>query len=595
MRSGGRSRSSDGLKPARDEETVSQTQSAWRTLMFTVALAAFAGGAAAQEIGELRDQLAGAYSTSGLGNATWGAMVVSLDSGDTLFNVGADSAMAPASNLKLLTTAAALRVLGPDYRFRTYVLTDGAVSDGVVDGDLILFGTGDPGISDRFYSEKDEVFQQLIDQLEAAGVRTVTGDLVGDASFFTGPLRPEGWDPRDLNDHFTGAVSALSFNENVVSYRVVPGAPGEPPTVTSVPPHSGMDLLNIAETVSGRARPRLAILRDEPLEPVRVEGRVTAGSRDVWREMAVSVPARFAIANFRAALEERGIELRGDLRVVEEASGSILGTEKLSAPAYGRRGARVLARHVSEPLSAYLGVINGDSNNLFAELVFRALGRTLTGQGSPEAAARAVRASLSEIGVDLRGTVQADGSGLSSENRVRAATFVSVLDRMSHDPHWREYWASLPEAGQRRGLGRMYRTAAAGNLRAKTGTIEGVSALSGMVRSQDGERLAFSLLVNGARSTTRAKRLENEVGVLLAGFRRAPERLAAIQMVEAQLAVDATLNGNRHRVSSGENLTEIADRYRVTVAELLTANPRVEPNRIRSGDWIDIPLRSGSD
>jgi D-alanyl-D-alanine carboxypeptidase/D-alanyl-D-alanine-endopeptidase (penicillin-binding protein 4) len=356
-----------------------------------------------------------------------------------------------------------------------------------------------------------------------------------------------------------------------------------------------MELINNAETVAGRARPRLAILRDDPLDPVRVEGRIAAGSRDVWREMTVSVPARFAAANLRAALEERGIALHGRLRVVDDAKGSILHGDNLSAPAYGKRSARVLARHVSEPLSAYLEVINGDSNNLFAELVFRALGRSVTGEGSPEAGARAVRASLSEIGVDLRGAVQADGSGLSSRNRVRAATFVSVLERMTHEPHWGVYWASLPEAGQRRGLGRMYRTAAAGNLRAKTGTIEGVSALSGMVRSQDGERLAFSLLVNGARSTTRAKRLENEVGVVLADFQRAPERLSTIQLVEAQLAVDATLNGNRHRVSSGENLGQIADRYRVTVADLLSANPRIEPDRLMSGQWIDIPRRTGSD
>jgi len=558
-------------------------------------LAGLAGNVAAQELEELRDRLSAVYGSSGERNATWGAIIVSLDSGDTLFSMGADSALAPASNLKLLTTAAALRTLGPEYRFRTYLLTNGTVSDGVVDGDLVLYGTGDPGIGDRFYRKKDEVFQRLVDQLEDAGIHTVTGDLVGDASFFTGPLRPPGWDPRDLNDHFTGAVSALSFNENVLSYRVVAGAPGEPPSVTTVPDRSGMELLNNAQTVSGEARPRLAILRDDPLDPVRVEGRVTAGSRDVWREMTVSVPARFTIENFRDVLEERGVSVAGASRVVDDSRASILGNETVTAPAFGRRGARVLARHVSEPLTAYLDVINHNSNNLFAEMVFRALGRAVTGEGSPEAAQRAVRASLSEIGVDLRGVVQADGSGLSASNRVRAATFVSVLERMTGDAYWNEYWASLPEAGQRRGLGRMYRTAAAGNLRAKTGTIEGVSALSGIVRSQDGERLAFSLLVNDARSTTRAKRVENQVGVLLADFHRAPDRVPAIQMIEAEVALGAAVRGSRHRVSSGENLSAIADRYSVSVDELLTANPRLEPDRIESGQWIEIPQRRGTE
>jgi D-alanyl-D-alanine carboxypeptidase/D-alanyl-D-alanine-endopeptidase (penicillin-binding protein 4) len=550
----------------------------------------------AQEVEELQGRVTGVFGSSGLPAAAWGAIVVSLDTGDTLFALSPDSALAPASNLKLLTTAAALRVLGPDYRFRTYLLTDGTVSDGVVDGDLVLYGTGDPGMSDRFYRRKDDAFHRLVDQLAEQGIHTIEGDLVGDASFFSGPLRPQGWDPRDLNDHFTGAVSALSFNENVVSYRVVPGAPGEPPTVSTVPPVSGMELVNSAETVTGEARPRLAILRDDPLDPVRVEGRIVAGTRDVWREMTVSVPARFTAENFRLALEARGITVRGELRVVDDAESSILGGTEVTAPAYGSRRARVLARHVSEPLSAYLEVINHQSNNLFAEVVFRSVGRAATGEGSTDGSARAVRATLADIGVNVEGLVQMDGSGLSGDNRVSASTFVSVLGRMAETPQWNDYWASLPEAGQRRGLGRMYSTAAAGNLRAKTGTIEGVSSLSGMVRSSDGERLAFSLLVNGARSTTRAKRVENQIGVLLASFRRAPERRPTLQMVEAEIvAVADAAEANRHRVTSGENLGGIATRYRVTIDELLNANPRLQPDQIITGDWIEIPPRRGSD
>jgi D-alanyl-D-alanine carboxypeptidase/D-alanyl-D-alanine-endopeptidase (penicillin-binding protein 4) len=566
-----------------------------RTALVAGLLAAVTSGAAAQEVVQLQERLTGVFASSGLRNAVWGAMVVSLDSGDTLFAVAPDDALAPASNLKLLTTAAALQTLGPEYRFRTYLLTDGTVSDGVLDGDLVLYGTGDPGISDRFYRHKDDVFQHLVDQLEELGIHTVTGDLVGDASFFKGPLRPPGWDSRDLNDHFAGAVSALSFNENVLSYRVMAGAQGEAPNVSTLPPHSGMELVNNALTVAGEARPRLAILRDDPLEPVRVEGRITAGSRDVWREMTVSVPARFAAENLLAALQGREIVVQGRIRVVDDASESLLGRDGLLAPAYGRRSAHVLARHVSEPLTAYLDVINHESNNLFAEAVFRAVGRSVTGEGSPDGGARAVRAALSEIGVDLRGVVQLDGSGLSNDNRVSAATFVSVVDRMSTSPHWNQFWASLPEAGQRGGLGRMFGTPAAGNLRAKTGTIEGVSALSGMVRSGDGERLAFSLLVNAAPSTTRAKRVENQIGALLAGFHRAPDGVPALQRVEAEITAQALGDStSRHRVTTGENLGVIASRYRVTVDELLSANPSVEADRIATGQWIEIPRR-GSD
>lgn len=568
------------------------------TALFAVSLLCAATSTlAAQELGQFQTRLAGTFAARGFSKATWGVMVVSLDTGDTLFTMGPDQPLAPASNLKLLTTTAALRILGPDYRFRTYLLTNGTVDNGVLDGDLILYGTGDPGISDRFYRSRDEVFQRLIDQLEELGVHTVTGDLVGDASFFAGPLRPEGWDPRDLNDHFTGAVSALSFNENVVSFRVVAGKPGEPPTVETVPDHAGLEVVNDAQTVAQRARPRLAILRDHPLDPVRVEGRILSTSRDVWRQMTVPVPAHFAASVFLSTLEDRGIAVEGGIRIVDKPAQSV--TSRLTAPARGKRKARVLARHVSEPLSTYLAVINKQSNNLFAEVVFRTLGRVREGVGTPEASARAVRATLLDLGVDMSHVVQLDGSGLSSGNRVSASTFVDVLDHIATSPQWDVFWATLPEAGHRRELSRMYSTAAAGNLRAKTGTIEGVSALSGMVRSEDGERLVFSLLVNGTPSTSRAKRVENRVGALLASFHRVPPVGTSVRFAGASPAPspDGSIPGgrNRHQVTRGESLTLIADRYGVSLDELMRANPRVTPNLIVAGEWIDIPRHAGTD
>lgn len=545
---------------------------------------------AAQDVSDLWDRLTDALGTYSWGNAQWGALVVSLDTRDTLFAVSPDAPMAPASNVKLLTTAAALHVLGPEYRFQTWLLSDAEVRGGVLEGDLVLYGTGDPGISDRFYGDRDEVFHRLVDQLEAEGIHSVAGDLVADASFFPGPLRDSGWDRRDLNEHFTAGVSSLSYNENVVSFRIRPGAIGEPPRVETVPPHSALEVVNSAETVTGRARPRLAILRDDPLEPVRIEGRIVANSRDVWRQMTVAHPADFAGASFRAVLEERGIDVRGNTRRMERRSGSVV--PSLSAPALGRFGPRVIARHRSPPLADYLEVINKRSHNLFAELVFRAIGRAAEGVGSPEASSRAVRQVLREIGVDTTGLVQLDGSGLAGGNQVSPSAFVQTIEGMADGPLWREYWASLPQAGTRRELGRMYRTAAEGNLRAKTGTIEGVSALSGMVRSADGERLAFSLMVNDSPSQTRAKRVENQIGARLAEFRRspgtAPPVAAATPPPERMAGFD-----DRHRVTSGENLSSIATRYGVTVDEILQANPRIQGSRIIAGQWLQIPQREG--
>lgn len=545
--------------------------------------------ASAQSTESLAAELGEVLGSAGWGDARWGALIVSLDGGDTLFAVEPTAPLAPASNVKLLTTAAALHVLGPEYRFRTWLLASGPVEDGVLHGDLTLYGTGDPGISDRFFGSKDEVFHRLIDQLEAAGVRRVTGELLADASFLPGPVRHDDWDRRDLNEHFTAGVSALSFNENVVSFRIQSAEAGEPPIVETVPPHSALEIVNTAEMTTGRPRPRLAILREDPLEPVRVEGRMVVGTRDVWRQMTVAIPAEFTGASFLAALEERGIRVDGGVRSVHEPAESHLG--RLSAPALGRSGPRILATHRSRPLAEYLGVINKRSHNLFAELVFRATGRAAEGSGSPEASARAVRTTLLQLEVDTTHLVQVDGSGLSHRNQVSPATFVDVIASMSRGPLWPEYWASLPRAGQRRELPRMYRTAAADNLRAKTGTIEGVSALSGMVRSADGERLAFSLVVNDSPSQNRAKRVENLIGARLAEFRRAPGSAPA-PLAETPAPVRSTAAADRHLVARGENLSSIALQYGVSVESILEANPRVEANRINAGQWLDLPRRA---
>ena len=543
----------------------------------------------------LGDDLRTVLSSYRWSTAHWSVLVVSLDQGDTLFALDPDSSRAPASNMKLLTSAAALEELGPGFRYRTYVVTQGEVSDGVLNGDLVLYGTGDPGISDRFYRSKTTVFEELADALLETGITTVRGDLVGDRSFLPGPLRPVGWDPDDLNDHFAAAVSALSFNENVVSLRVeAAGRAGWRPTVHTIPDHAGLDVVNQAVTVEQRGR--LFIGRDDPMAPILLRGQIQRGGRDVWRELTVSDPAVYAVSVFRAVLAEMGITVLGDDRMTTTAESSPVGGVTITAPAVtGRPRTRILATHVSPPLRDYLTVVNKKSHNLFTELIFRPLGRSREGTGSPEASARAVASALGNLGVDTAGIIQLDGSGLSPGNRVRAATFVSLLGHVAESDLWGDLWATLPEAGNRRELARMYRTPAAGNLRAKTGTIKGVSALSGVVQSRDGERLAFSILVNGTPSTTRAKRVENDIGIRLASFSRGDGPRPSTRIAQLPPPPIPTDSGGpaRHLVERGESFDVIARRYGLTLEELMRANPSIRPVRLQAGSWIIVPSGSG--
>lgn len=539
----------------------------------------------------LGDDLNSVLSSYRWRTAHWSVLVVSLDQGDTLFALDPDSARAPASNMKLLTSAAALQELGPDFRYRTYLVTQGRVANGVLNGDLVLYGTGDPGISDRFYASKTTVFEALADSLVKTGITTIQGDLVGDESFLTGPLRPEGWDPADLDDHFAAAVSALSFNENVVSIRVEAAArAGWKPVLHTIPDHAGLNVINEATTVDQPGR--LFIGRDDPMAPILLQGRIQRGGRDVWRELTVSQPAAFATSVFRAVLADRGITVMGDERLTSEGRSSTVGGVGITAPTVEERPrAHILATHVSPPLRDYLTVVNKKSHNLFTELIFRTVGRSREGSGSPEASARGVASALLELGVDTAGVVQLDGSGLSAGNRVRASTFVSLLGHVAESEIWGELWATLPEAGNRRELARMYRTPAAGNLRAKTGTIEGVSALSGVVQSRDGERLAFSILVNGTPSTSRAKRIENDIGVRLASFTRGDAALPPSRIAQLPPPPMPTDSGgpSRHLVQRGESFDVIARRYGLTLEELMRANPSIRPRRLQAGTWIGIP------
>ena len=247
----------------------------------------------------------------------------------------------------------------------------------------------------------------------------------------------------------------------------------------------------------------------------------------------------------------------------------------------------VVAVHRSPPLIELLEVVNHESHNLFAEHVLRAIGKTVLDEGSFAGGAKAITRFLTEeVGVASGSTTIIDGSGLSPDNRVAPTTFVRLLQRAVGAPYWEDFWSTLPEAGDRRGLRRMSRSPAAGNLRAKTGTISRVSALSGLVRSLSGERIVFSIISNDGRSRNGAKRLEDRIGIELALFDRAFAG-PAVEFVDESLTRSTVTN--RHTVLRGESLSTIASRYGLELDALLGANPQLSPNRIVPGQVLRIP------
>ena len=469
----------------------------------------------------LRRDLSALLNTQSLRRAEWSVLVVSLEKGDTLFARDEDRFLAPASNMKIATTAAALHFLGPLFRYQTFVYADGPIENGILRGDLILYGTGDPGISERFYRNRTDVFETFANEIAEAGITCIEGAVIGDATYFSGPeLGPE-WDPRDLNEWFAASASSLSFNENIVTLQILPSARlGFPPRIETIPFGFPLDVSNQAETVVGRPRPNLWLDRVEPTARIRVDGEIRQGGPDIWRRLTVPDPAFFAARALREVLISNGVGVRGPERAVHvETNSRITGRESWAPGLLDLEEPRLLAQHTSPELLEYLTVVNHESHNLFAETIIKTIGKVSTGDGSFEGGARAVQSfATGEAGIEAEQIIAVDGSGLSKSNRTSAGALVGFLLHVAASDNWDEFVSTLPEAG--RSLRRMYRTRAARNLRAKTGTIDGVSALTGIVTSQDGETLLFSILSNELRSTGAAKRVEDRIGARLAEFRR---------------------------------------------------------------------------
>jgi len=457
---------------------------------------------------------------AGWRSSSWGVLAISLDRGDTLVSINPSDPLVPASNVKLLTTAAALHYLSPDFRYRTFALAGGAIdANGVLDGDLVLYGTGDPALSWRFSESRTAVMEKLADSIVASGVTTIEGDVVGDGSYFGDEGRHSGWDPRDRDDWFAAPATALSFNENVVTLRVVPSGAGEIPAVHTIPSNAHVPLVLDARLVATRPRGLLRMGRPEPDSPLTIWGDIQKGSRDQWRLVTVDDPALFAAGALATALQDRGVTIRGASRGHTDGAISLVtGKTRITSGS----GGVILATHWSPPLLDLLSVTNQESHNLYAELILKTLGRVVDGEGSFEAGARVVRRFLVDhAGADPDAVALVDGSGLSRDNHVSAATFVSALAYMAQSDLWDALWTSLPEAGSGGRLRRMDRSPAASNLRAKTGTLTRVSALSGQLTTLEGERVVFSILQNGIPSRGSAKSIEDRLSVRLASFRRA--------------------------------------------------------------------------
>ena len=447
----------------------------------------------------------------------WGILVRDLETGATVFERNAEKLFVPASNAKLFSTAMALRRLGPGYRFATAVSATGTVDgEGVLQGDLRLVGGGDPNLSSRVlpYRKPEEFapdrlapLRDLARQLWDAGIRRVTGDLVGDDSRYVWQPYPRGWGYADTLQAYGSPASALVFNDNLVDVLVRPGGANTPARLDISPALGYYEISNRTATVRGRFVDRNLSPRwgDEPGEVV-LTGQIPADSRGRKLQFAADDPARYAALALKAALASVGIEVAGSVSASHALPEQMKSLRSI-APSQSRDQAPRLAETGSAPMAEAIRVVNKDSQNLHAEMLIREVALQESGVGSREAAVESLRRFLAEAGLRTGEFALHDGSGLSRHNLLAPVATVRLLEYMWHSEDRAAYLDSLPVAGHDGTLHwRFQRGGARGRIRAKTGSMSHVLALSGYAEGVDGATYAFSIFANNfgmASSSTR--------------------------------------------------------------------------------------------
>jgi len=407
--------------------------------------------------------------------ASWG-LLVQDDGGRILYQRNADRFAVPASNTKLVVTAAAAVLLPVDYRVRTSLYVNGRVQDGVLSGDLVLYGRGDPTWSQRCFGIDSlaagacdstfTVMDRLADSIAARGIRRITGKLVGDRSYFEPTLVHPGWNTWDLNWWYAAPVSGLGFHDNSVDFHIAPGAAVDaPPVITWTPDLSMFTFENRARTVRADSGTTIGdnFFRAPGTMDIWAEGAV-AQSRAPWVEsFALPDPNRYAARALAAA-----------------------------------RAHPPLAEYRGRPLGDIIFPILNTSQNWFAEMLLKILGREFRGEGSWDAGLDVERRFLIDsVGIDSTAFALEDGSGLAAGNLITPRAFVRLLAYIRRHPRAAPFLAALPRSGQPGSLLRRFvGTPFEGRVTAKTGSIDRVNSLTGYLDRPNGRTYVFSIVAN---------------------------------------------------------------------------------------------------
>lgn len=425
-----------------------------------------------------------------------GMAVYNTTKNEWVYQSQPDQTFVPASNLKLYVSATALDQLGPSDRIKTELYTTGKITpQGVLQGDVYLKGYGDPSLT-------TDDLTSMTQELKQKGIHAIHGQIFVDDSYYDDVKLGEGWMWDDELSDYSAQVSALSINRNVINVQTAPSSLGQAPTITMNPDTSYLTIQNDATTVPGTAN-RISLERPRGTNTLLIKGEIGIDAKPDSEDVTMDDPALYVGTLFKQVLQSNGIDTQ---KVTKEISRAAVPNQT------------PIITHESEPLSELIIHLNKQSDNLYAEMLIKQLGKVVKQEGSFDAGAEVIKEFMAKAGSNTD-YMQVDGSGLSRLDLISPNQITQLLTYVSKQSYGQVFKQSLPIAGVDGTLSsRMKGTPAQGNVTAKTGSMSGVNGISGYVTAKNGDQLAFSIFINGLRSSRPATTFQDAVAVLLTQY-----------------------------------------------------------------------------
>lgn len=424
-------------------------------------------------------------------NASWGFCLMNCNTGQVISEANSNISLTPASTLKLVTTIAALKLLGKDYRYKTKLEYEGNIdlANGILYGNLIITGGGDPTLNSEHFKKNDD--KQLTDKwakiLKEKGIKRIEGSIIADETIFEKNPVPSGWIWADIGNYYGAGAYGLSYNDNLYKINFQSKQAGGKTQILSTDPP--LPYINFINEVTAGGTEDNAYIYGAPYTNYRyISGTIPPDKNNFVVKGSLPDPAWFCAQSLLTSIKNIGISVSGyavTLKGLKEGE------------PYKERERKTLYTHYSPPLDSIVFITNTISNNLYVEHLLKTLSMEKNGKGTLEGGIKEVGSLFEKLGIDRKGFFMEDGSGLSRSNAITTKQLTQLLRLISTDSIFTSLYNSLPIAGKTGTLSTFLKNSKAeNNMRAKSGSMERIRAYSGYYNNSRGELMSFTLIIN---------------------------------------------------------------------------------------------------